>query len=306
MGGRAVLHPGGQADGGHRHRGARRAQAAAARRVRGGRRRIPNHVVFRLGPDVDISLGARTKLSGRSDGRARTSSSSPITTSPRRRRPYQRLLTDAMEGDAELFSRQDVVERSWEIVDPVLGDATPVHPYTSGSWGPDAAGPLIDDGGTWHNPRPHELVVVPGVLRRRGRRSAAPSRCAIRSASTQVTWALSPGMWLCRSGPSDSGERDRLAVDRGDHGGGGHARLRRGTVGLARRPRARRRRHRAAARSSDRGAAPDTEVAALAHQDGAAATGVDLVDHVERGRDRDREPDARPRKPTWSACRCRR
>ena len=59
-----------------------------------------------------------------------------------------------MDGDAELFSRQDVVERSWEIVDPVLGDATPVHPYTSGSWGPREADRLIDGDGGWHNPDP--------------------------------------------------------------------------------------------------------------------------------------------------------
>jgi glucose-6-phosphate 1-dehydrogenase len=59
-----------------------------------------------------------------------------------------------MEGDAELFSRQDIVERSWEIVDPVLGDVTPVHPYASGSWGPPQADRLIEGAGGWHNPDP--------------------------------------------------------------------------------------------------------------------------------------------------------
>jgi glucose-6-phosphate 1-dehydrogenase len=113
----------------------------------------PNHVVFRLGPDVDISLGARTKLSGdRMVGQdvelvADHHIAEEVS-------PYQRLLTDAMEGDAELFSRQDVVERSWEIVDPILGDATPVHPYASGSWGPREADRLIDGAGGWHNPDP--------------------------------------------------------------------------------------------------------------------------------------------------------
>ena len=67
----------------------------------------PNHVVFRLGPDVDISLGARTKLSGdRMVGQdvelvADHHVAEEVS-------PYQRLLTDAMDGDAELFSRQDV------------------------------------------------------------------------------------------------------------------------------------------------------------------------------------------------------
>jgi glucose-6-phosphate 1-dehydrogenase len=66
--------------------------------------------------------------------------------------PYERLLADAMEGDEELFSRQDVVEASWRIVDPVLDDATPVHPYAQGSWGPEAAETLIEDDGGWHTP----------------------------------------------------------------------------------------------------------------------------------------------------------
>ena len=46
----------------------------------------------------------------------------------RRRRPaaYERLLGDAMEGDTELFARQDAVEAEWRVVDPVVGeDATP-------------------------------------------------------------------------------------------------------------------------------------------------------------------------------------
>jgi glucose-6-phosphate 1-dehydrogenase len=66
--------------------------------------------------------------------------------------PYERLLTDAIEGDTDLFSRQDIVERSWEIVDPVLGDVTPVHPYEQGSWGPREADHLIAGAGGWHNP----------------------------------------------------------------------------------------------------------------------------------------------------------
>jgi len=113
----------------------------------------PNHVVFRLGPDVDISLGARTKLPGdRMRGR-----DVELVAEHRvgdEASPYERLLTDAIEGDAELFSRQDIVERSWEIVDPVLGDETPVHPYASGSWGPPQADRLIEGAGGWHNPDP--------------------------------------------------------------------------------------------------------------------------------------------------------
>ena len=68
--------------------------------------------------------------------------------------PYERLLTDALSGDDELFSRQDIVEASWRIVDPILDDATPVHTYDRGSWGPAAADALIEGDGGWHDPRP--------------------------------------------------------------------------------------------------------------------------------------------------------
>ena len=113
----------------------------------------PNHVVFRLGPDVTISVGARTKLPGeRMVGQevelvAAHSIGEEIS-------PYERLLTDAMDGDDELFSRQDIVERSWEIVDPVLGMVTTAYPYRQGSWGPQQAEGLVRGDGRWHDPNP--------------------------------------------------------------------------------------------------------------------------------------------------------
>jgi glucose-6-phosphate 1-dehydrogenase len=113
----------------------------------------PNHVVFRLGPDVNISLGARTKLPG---DRMAGQDVELVATQGlgEEMSPYERLLTDAMDGDAELFSRQDVVERSWEIVDPVLGNVTPAHPYRQGSWGPEEADRLVRGDGHWHDPDP--------------------------------------------------------------------------------------------------------------------------------------------------------
>ena len=51
-------------------------------------------------------------------------------------RPYDRLIGAALDGDRWLFARQDTVEAAWEVVDPVLGDVGPVHPYARGSWGP--------------------------------------------------------------------------------------------------------------------------------------------------------------------------
>ena len=65
---------------------------------------------------------------------------------------YERLLGDAMDGDAQLFARQDAVEVAWGIVQPILGDVTPVHEYEPGTWGPAAADRLTADVGGWHNP----------------------------------------------------------------------------------------------------------------------------------------------------------
>jgi glucose-6-phosphate 1-dehydrogenase len=67
-------------------------------------------------------------------------------------RPYDRLIGAALDGDRWLFARQDTVEAAWEIVDPVLGDVVPVHPYARGSWGPKETDRLLADGETWYDP----------------------------------------------------------------------------------------------------------------------------------------------------------
>jgi hypothetical protein len=70
------------------------------------------------------------------------------------RKPRRR--TGDLRGDRERwqFARQDTVEAAWEIVDPVLGDAVPVHPYAQGSWGPKEADRLLPGRDTWHDPAP--------------------------------------------------------------------------------------------------------------------------------------------------------
>ncbi|MEU8925732.1 glucose-6-phosphate dehydrogenase [Kitasatospora sp. NPDC048545] len=67
-------------------------------------------------------------------------------------RPYDRLIGAALDGDRWLFARQDTVEAAWRIVDPVLGDAAPVHPYARGSWGPAQADALLPAGDDWYDP----------------------------------------------------------------------------------------------------------------------------------------------------------
>ena len=66
--------------------------------------------------------------------------------------PYERLLGDALCGDAGLFTRDAAVEAAWRVVDPVLDLPAPVEPYDSGSWGPVSARGMVE-GDKWHDPR---------------------------------------------------------------------------------------------------------------------------------------------------------
>ena len=64
---------------------------------------------------------------------------------------YERVLGDAMAGDAAIFARQDYVEQAWRIVDPILKRTTPAYEYQPRTWGPNEAAQLAPPGG-WVNP----------------------------------------------------------------------------------------------------------------------------------------------------------
>ena len=66
--------------------------------------------------------------------------------------PYEVLLHAAMVGDSTRFTRQDGVEETWRIMQPLLDDPPPVHPYAPGSWGPKEAEKLVAGHGRWHEP----------------------------------------------------------------------------------------------------------------------------------------------------------
>jgi glucose-6-phosphate 1-dehydrogenase len=72
--------------------------------------------------------------------------------------PYERLLGDALNGDATLFVRQDGVEQTWRIVQPLLDSPPPLEPYTPGSWGPAGADPLLAGHPGWRDPWLHPHV----------------------------------------------------------------------------------------------------------------------------------------------------
>ncbi|HSY08317.1 MAG TPA: glucose-6-phosphate dehydrogenase [Steroidobacteraceae bacterium] len=111
----------------------------------------PNHLRFRLGPDVAIALGARAKRPGTLMA-GRAVELFVAQQEGEEMEAYERLIGDALKGDSALFARQDEVEAAWAIVDPILNAATPVSEYAVGSWGPQAADPLVEGVCSWHNP----------------------------------------------------------------------------------------------------------------------------------------------------------
>lgn len=111
-----------------------------------------NYFRFRLGPTIAISLGARVKKPGTAIGSVPTELVAVRDVSRDEVDAYERLLTDAMKGDPTLFVREDAVEAAWRIVDGILDNAAPVHPYEPGTWGPVEADRLTAVLEGWHNP----------------------------------------------------------------------------------------------------------------------------------------------------------
>jgi glucose-6-phosphate 1-dehydrogenase len=111
-----------------------------------------NYFRFRLGPDqVAIAAGARTKSPG--ERMAGEEVELYVCNASREaREAYERLIGDAMAGDATLFAREDSVEAAWAIVDPILHHGGAVYRYEPGSWGPREAEQMVAAFGGWYNP----------------------------------------------------------------------------------------------------------------------------------------------------------
>jgi glucose-6-phosphate 1-dehydrogenase len=115
----------------------------------------PNYIRFRLSPEMVIATGARVKA----PGQAMAGKDVELTAHyqpPGELEPYERLLTDAANGETTYFARQDGVEAAWEIVDPVLNNVVPVKMYEPGTWGPKEADVLVRPAVCWHEPIPSE------------------------------------------------------------------------------------------------------------------------------------------------------
>ncbi len=110
----------------------------------------PNQIVLRIDPDP----GLRLAVTARDEGSWRpvnleTSFSASLGEPPT---PYERLFQGALTGDHSLFAREDAVEETWRIMQPLLDNPPPVHSYETGSWGPTEADTLLRGHQGWHKP----------------------------------------------------------------------------------------------------------------------------------------------------------
>lgn len=111
-----------------------------------------NYFRFRLSPEVLIATGARHKLPGEAMVGEKIELLVRHQQIGDEMAPYERLLGDAIRGDTALFTRYDVVEEAWRIVDPIIGNCSPLHEYAPETWGPAEADRIVTDVCCWHNP----------------------------------------------------------------------------------------------------------------------------------------------------------
>ncbi len=110
-----------------------------------------NTLRFRVWPETAVGVS----LAGKKPGAGWEPQSEELVFAERPgsdQRPYDRLIGAALDGDRWLFARQDSVEAAWRVVDPVLGDAVPVHPYAKATWGPKEADRLLPSRDVWLDP----------------------------------------------------------------------------------------------------------------------------------------------------------
>jgi glucose-6-phosphate 1-dehydrogenase len=118
----------------------------------GDRAPQPNQLVIRLDPTTGVRLIVDARRADADGPEAITIDMEFAEEGGEGATPYEVLLHAAMLGNPTRFTRQDGVEETWRIMQPLLDSPPPVHPYPQGSWGPAAADALVADHGGWHEP----------------------------------------------------------------------------------------------------------------------------------------------------------
>jgi glucose-6-phosphate 1-dehydrogenase len=107
---------------------------------------------FRISPDVVIAMGMNAASPEEEIGGERAEMIASHHPCAKEMDAYERVLGDAMSGDATLFAREDYVEEAWRIVDPALKAGTPVFEYEPKTWGPKEVAGRITPPGGWQDP----------------------------------------------------------------------------------------------------------------------------------------------------------
>ena len=111
----------------------------------------PNYCRFRISPDVILAFGMNVMAPAEEIGQS-VELLACHHPGAEEMDAYERVLGDAMAGDASLFAREDYVEEAWRIVDPVLKAGTPLYEYEPGSWGPREVNQKVSPVGGFHDP----------------------------------------------------------------------------------------------------------------------------------------------------------
>ncbi|OBJ59378.1 glucose-6-phosphate dehydrogenase [Mycobacterium sp. 1423905.2] len=110
----------------------------------------PNQIVIRIDPDPGMRLQLSAQLGDSWEDIHLDSSFAEDLGEPLR--PYEQLFHAGLTGDHQLFAREDSVEQTWRILQPLLDDPCEIHPYDRGTWGPEAASALLPDSHCWQEP----------------------------------------------------------------------------------------------------------------------------------------------------------
>jgi glucose-6-phosphate 1-dehydrogenase len=111
-----------------------------------------NYVRLRISPNIVMGFGMNVTSPAEESRSQLSELLASRLPSAKEMDAYERVLGDAMSGDATLFAREDYVEEAWRIVDPALKAGTPVHEYEPKTWGPTEVERVTPPGG-WQNPQ---------------------------------------------------------------------------------------------------------------------------------------------------------
>jgi len=112
----------------------------------------PNQLVLRIGPQPGARLRLQAKHADEYALRPVQLDMTFASMGGEGPTPYEVLLLAAMNGDASHFSRQDALEETWRVVQPLLDSPSPIESYEQGTWGPESADRLVEEYGGWHDP----------------------------------------------------------------------------------------------------------------------------------------------------------